>query len=72
MRLVLHPPGLIRLFTKRNEKDPAKRSEGPEVEGYEVTPYGRRPRAKGRRGLKLTAEILAVVVAAVAVVWMLV
>lgn len=72
MRLVLHPPGLIRLFTKQNQKGATKqRPETIDPDEYEVTPYGRRPKRRGRRGLKLTVKILAVGAAAVAV-WILV
>jgi hypothetical protein len=80
MRLVLHPPGLIRLFSKQDdkaskkiEKGEAKRPENIDPDSYEVTPYGRRPLRKGRQGLKLTAKIVAVGAAAAAVVvWILV
>ena len=72
MRLVLHPPGLIRLFSKQNQKGEAKeRPETINPDEYEVTPYGRRPKRRGRRGLKMTVKILAVGAAAVAV-WVLV
>jgi len=68
MRLQLHPPGLIRLFSRQEQKGQSKRPENIDPDAYEVTPYGRRPK---RRGLKLTAKILMVGAAAVAV-WMLV
>ena len=71
MRLVLHPPGLIRLFAKQTEKDEPKRPEEIDPDAYEITPFGRRPKNKGRKRLKLTVKILAVGAAAVAV-WALV
>lgn len=70
MRLHLHPQGLIRLFSKHDEKPEGTRPETIDPDAYEVTPYGRRPKRRGRRGLKATAKILAVGAAAVAV-WFL-
>ena len=67
MRLVLHPPGLIRLISKQTHKggetkhpDPeTKRPDTIDPDEYEMTPYGRKPLRRGHRRLKLTAKILA-------------
>jgi len=71
MRLQLYPAGLIRFFSRHDEKPEGKRPENIDPDAYEVTPYGRRPKRRGKRGLKMTVKILAVGAAA-AVVWLIV
>ena len=74
MRLVLHPPGLIRLFTKNDAKETeaTKKPETIDPDDYEVTPYGRRPVKRGHKRLKLTAKIVAAGSLAGLAIWLLV